>query len=147
MWTCAPHSWAQVVFEEMLVVRCVDSLACRCSMTNDDTFAVVRHYQHNLHPTGFIVLFFFDVMVPIIGLNLEFGLVYPCPLLDSGNNTLQECVPLRCGISPDGIQLLRTGAISVLLSGYGEPSVQQIFSCGVCSSGCATLMTEPNFDG
>jgi hypothetical protein len=54
--------------------------------------------------------------------------------------------PLRC-ISPDGVQLLRMSAISVLLSGYGEPSVQQIFGCGVRSAGCATLMTEPNFDG
>jgi hypothetical protein len=55
--------------------------------------------------------------------------------------------PLHCGISPDGVQLLHVGAISVLLSGYGEPSVQQFFSCGVCSSGYATLMSEHNFDG
>jgi hypothetical protein len=73
MWMFVPHIWTQVLFEEMLVVCYIDILACRYSMTNDDTFAVVHHYQHNLHPTGFISHFFWtwwSLVAPFIGLPL-----------------------------------------------------------------------------
>jgi hypothetical protein len=43
VWTFAPHSWTQVVFEEMLVVRCFAILAIMYKMQN--TYVALEEEQ------------------------------------------------------------------------------------------------------
>jgi hypothetical protein len=66
----------------------------------------------------------------------------PLPTSHQWQQYVARMRPILCGISPDAVQLLRVCAISVLLSGYGEPSVQRFFSCELCSTGCAILFHD-----